>query len=143
MSDYEDCPEEPLECTCPVCKEKFTDLHKAKVHIYRKHNNYPGCPICLLSFTSKKRLSYHMRADHPFCGACKSRFRFRDEFYLHNLTAHIEDIIVSNKILTGTLTADKKCRICGARLNTRCYAHIHIQFAHPLLKPFFTNLQSN
>ncbi|CAG9319866.1 unnamed protein product [Blepharisma stoltei] len=107
----------------------------------RNHTCSPICPICSKTEKTRNRLSYHIRTDHPRCSECSQRFHRRDEYYLHNLLKHIEEIIIKNKLLKGRNTQERRCLLCGLKFAQRCYAHLHIQCAHPLLKPFFTNLR--
>ncbi|CAG9322881.1 unnamed protein product [Blepharisma stoltei] len=108
--------------------------------------NYKGeylCPFCSASFRSQKKQSYHTINNHPECKECNLTFKYKDDFYLHNLTAHIEETVLSNKLLAGVNKFEKKCRLCGVELESRCYAQMHIQFAHPLIRPLFSHLQDN
>ncbi|CAG9328372.1 unnamed protein product [Blepharisma stoltei] len=135
--------DENYEGNCPQCNFHFEGFKQARAHMAKFHNFTPVCPICSKTEKSTKRLSYHLRTDHPRCSYCSVRFLHREEYYLHNLVKHIEEIIVSNKLLNVINRFEKRCRLCGLKFSKRCYAHLHLQYAHPLLKPFFSNLRSS
>lgn len=132
-----------LDTFCPLCSKRLNNFARAKQHISKKHEGCYLCPVCLVQFRNKKKLFYHNKADHPYCGDCNIRFKLKDDFYLHNLVFHFKDMIVTNKMLYGTTNLEKRCKVCNLKLESRSYAYIHLKYAHALLRPFFTRLHSN